>query len=342
MEIGGFVANNNYANVVIDNCFVVENSSISVDPDISDTSVGAIIGESGSNGKTLIKNSGNSANLYLKSYGYVSSIIGSCQYEYATIYNSYNIVNINSNNYSYVFSNANLINSYNTGGVNGVYGTSLLDSDRKYENTVSLGGEYANKKLNWKNKTYSFESNGGSEVESVNNNNILTTLPTPEKEGYYFYGWYDNKELSGEPISAPYYSETDITLYAKYNKIIEDISNMITNDDQHPWIEQDGVISSTNHHLDTSSSSEYIIKSNENIRIYFEWNCSLTDYINGDYNVYIYKYDEYGYLNSSYCSCSDYTYYELKPGEYIRFYIYNNQNSTRVLNVKNLVICKIN
>ena len=41
-------------------------------------------------------------------------------------------------------------------------------------------------------------------------------LPTPIKDGWYFGGWYDNAEFSGNPVSSPYYSKTAHTLYAKW------------------------------------------------------------------------------------------------------------------------------
>ena len=64
-------------------------------------------------------------------------------------------------------------------------------------------------------QTYNFESNGGSAVESKETI-VLANLPTPTKDEWYFCGWYDNADLTGSPISSPYYSATKTTLYAKW------------------------------------------------------------------------------------------------------------------------------
>ena len=53
------------------------------------------------------------------------------------------------------------------------------------------------------------------EIESVTTDRAFA-LPTPIREGYRFMGWYDNAELSGNPVSSPYSSKTVHTLYAKW------------------------------------------------------------------------------------------------------------------------------
>jgi len=63
--------------------------------------------------------------------------------------------------------------------------------------------------------SYNFVTNGGGEIESVTTDRAFT-LPTPIKDGWYFGGWYDNAEFSGNPVSSPYYSKTAHTLYAKW------------------------------------------------------------------------------------------------------------------------------
>jgi uncharacterized repeat protein (TIGR02543 family) len=63
--------------------------------------------------------------------------------------------------------------------------------------------------------TYNFDTNGGGEIESVTTDRAFT-LPTPTREGWYFGGWYDNAELSENPVSSLYYSKTAHTLYAKW------------------------------------------------------------------------------------------------------------------------------
>ena len=64
-------------------------------------------------------------------------------------------------------------------------------------------------------RTYSFETNGGSTIDSVTAK-YLAELPTPEKEGFVFFGWYDNSDFTGEVLTAPYCSKTKIMLYAKW------------------------------------------------------------------------------------------------------------------------------
>lgn len=67
------------------------------------------------------------------------------------------------------------------------------------------------------NRTYTFETNGGLAIGDINAV-TLTVLPYPTKDGFSFVGWYDNAELSGEPITAPYTSATKLTLYAKWEQ----------------------------------------------------------------------------------------------------------------------------
>ena len=66
----------------------------------------------------------------------------------------------------------------------------------------------------------SLEENGGVELEDIklfDNDNL--SLPTPSRWGYSFKGWYDNQELTGQPLNDYfYYPTTDVTLYAKWEK----------------------------------------------------------------------------------------------------------------------------
>ncbi len=71
--------------------------------------------------------------------------------------------------------------------------------------------------LNARESTYSFVSNGGSEVESVKDYGVFE-FPTTARDGYVFVGWYDNAELTGEPVKFPYYSSEKLTLYAKWER----------------------------------------------------------------------------------------------------------------------------
>ncbi len=64
------------------------------------------------------------------------------------------------------------------------------------------------------------EENGGNEVSDIKLfDDDKFELPTPERYGYKFIGWYDNSTFNGEPISDYFYRPLeDITLYAKWQK----------------------------------------------------------------------------------------------------------------------------
>ena len=64
--------------------------------------------------------------------------------------------------------------------------------------------------------TYTFNSNGGSAVESITSGMPITIPAGPTLEGYYFQGWYDNAEFEGEALSGTYYSSSKTTFYAKW------------------------------------------------------------------------------------------------------------------------------
>ena len=65
--------------------------------------------------------------------------------------------------------------------------------------------------------TYTFEVNGGNPLENITST-LGFTLPTPQKDGSNFMGWYDNAAFDGEALTFdfPYYSTTKHTLYAKW------------------------------------------------------------------------------------------------------------------------------
>ena len=64
--------------------------------------------------------------------------------------------------------------------------------------------------------TYTFESNGGSAVESITSGMPITIPAGPTLEGYVFVGWYDNAEFTGDKITGSYYNGEKNTLYAKF------------------------------------------------------------------------------------------------------------------------------
>ena len=64
-------------------------------------------------------------------------------------------------------------------------------------------------------REFTFEENGGSSIENINGYFIMDE-PISTKENFYFIGWFDNIELSGEKINFPYYTSdsSKTTLYA--------------------------------------------------------------------------------------------------------------------------------
>ena len=64
-------------------------------------------------------------------------------------------------------------------------------------------------------RNYSFVTNCEQTIEPISAK-YIETLPVITRNDYYFGGWYDNAELNGTPINAPYYSKEKTTLYAKW------------------------------------------------------------------------------------------------------------------------------
>ncbi len=68
---------------------------------------------------------------------------------------------------------------------------------------------------------FSFETNGGSPIETVYVDKGETyTLPTPQREGYGFEGWYDNAEFSGTAVTEVV-AENPTKYYAKWEQLYE-------------------------------------------------------------------------------------------------------------------------
>ena len=68
--------------------------------------------------------------------------------------------------------------------------------------------------------TITFDTDGGKEVESIKVEKGKTaTLPTVEKDGYKFIGWYK----ADEKIESDYQFNEDVTLKAKWEKIKEEV-----------------------------------------------------------------------------------------------------------------------
>ena len=63
---------------------------------------------------------------------------------------------------------------------------------------------------------YSFNTNGGSAISPIIGTEGIKTAPVTEKSGYYFGGWYESPDFSGDKVSFPYEKEGTVTLYAKW------------------------------------------------------------------------------------------------------------------------------
>ena len=70
--------------------------------------------------------------------------------------------------------------------------------------------------------TVSFETNGGTEIQSFRTDKI-TSSPKTQKEGEDFAGWYTSSRFV-EEVSFPFELSKDITLYAKWEEHIEPYS----------------------------------------------------------------------------------------------------------------------
>ncbi len=64
--------------------------------------------------------------------------------------------------------------------------------------------------------TYTFNTMGGSAVESITSAEPITLPAAPTRENYIFNGWYDNEACEGEALTGSYYNGTVTTIYAKW------------------------------------------------------------------------------------------------------------------------------
>lgn len=336
--IGGFASYiNNHVNFY--NCHIDNNSSISFNytSNSNNYNDSYYLGSFAGVGNCDIYNSSNSANISLNRHIlYFGVFVG----DNGNTYNSYNTGNITFENYStnelrFIggWNNNEIVNCYNTGAINKNYDLTFEKYYQKISNSLILGVSNPNKVLNWTNKTYSFETNGGKNIQDYIGI-VVDKLPTPKKEGHKFVGWWDNEKFEGEAISTPYYSTADCKLYAKWLPIEEDISNLITNDPTYPFREKEGIIYSTIHEKNVSySNSNYILTAKEKIRVYYE---TYSYGMSGGANVY------YGnsYTENN-LSMSGYV--DLNPGEYLKFNVFVQYQSTDPykLEIRELVVCKL-
>lgn len=76
-------------------------------------------------------------------------------------------------------------------------------------------------KVYYTRKSYNlnYNSNGGDYIDpqtGLYNQRIPITSAIPEREGYEFAGWYNNKELKGKPVTGSVTLDGEQTLYAKW------------------------------------------------------------------------------------------------------------------------------
>ena len=67
--------------------------------------------------------------------------------------------------------------------------------------------------------TVTFETNGGTAAaaQKVEEGSTID-LPSTTREGYVLDGWFDNRELTGTPVTSPYKPTADVRLYAKWSE----------------------------------------------------------------------------------------------------------------------------
>ncbi len=68
--------------------------------------------------------------------------------------------------------------------------------------------------------TFKFVTNGGDPLSNMSvAKGEEVTLPTPVREGYSFEGWFENADLSGDPVSEKQTAESSRTFYAKWEQM---------------------------------------------------------------------------------------------------------------------------
>ena len=74
--------------------------------------------------------------------------------------------------------------------------------------------------------TLHYETNGGEKIASESQNGtwakLFNTLPTPKRDGYDFAGWYFDCDLSKKVTDSFSVDLINVTIYAKWTKIITD------------------------------------------------------------------------------------------------------------------------
>lgn len=98
-------------------------------------------------------------------------------------------------------------------------GYTFIGWDKDYTNVISNLIITAQYKIN--QYTITYDTNGGTKINpTIQNYGTKIILPKdPEKEGYIFEGWFEDKEYTKE-LASNYIIVADITIYAKFKKEI--------------------------------------------------------------------------------------------------------------------------
>ena len=163
--------------------------------------------------------------------------------------------------------------------------------------------------------TYTFETNGGSAATSITSYDKIT-LPTTEKSGMVFMGWYDNAEFSGKAITSPYYSTTKHKLYAKWITEEEYIASCDgTSFEKAIFLKLD---ENTNGYLSSSSQDIYYRftpTETKNYTIRASDDSSSSYYYSSDkLYLYLYTSPNGSYINRNYGTAASIT-YSLEAGQ---------------------------
>ena len=231
-------------------------------------------------------------------------------------------------------------NCYNTGSVNGNYNGQIASLPITIIGSVNLGSKYPNEVLSETNIVYTFDTNGGSQIESITGG--IIELPTPIKEGYLFYGWYENEDLSGEKINSEYYySKENCTLYAKYLRILsnEELFNYLSSINNSPYAtinENSLTIELPAESSRSRSASVNIINSTRAMVIKFNSNAAFegSSYVNITYRR---QYDNANYESVGLNVSQEYS-IGLNPGDYIQVLAYQRSGAYVKVVVTDIVI----
>lgn len=142
---------------------------------------------------------------------------------------------------------------------------------------IAYGNDYlAESKIifNAKEKTYHLVTNCSYSLPDITGY-IILSAPVAENDGKILTGWYDNRDLNGEPVTFPYFGDAT-TLYAA-------------------WADRTGA--SFDDAFPVTANSEYSVTTDKpNQMIYYEFIPELT----GEYRFYSKgDIDTYGYLYNS-------------------------------------------